>query len=111
VKEWIQKKSLIAMCLILAFVLSIGLLYPALIHADLAGMGGYDGFASREMMLKHGVWSSAASGRTMVYYLFAGAHLLWLLSAVILPLGAVILVRQLFEERKQAQGGDGRCEL
>jgi hypothetical protein len=75
-------------------VLPIILLYPALVYYDLSGMGGYDGFASPEMMMKHGAWKPAESGDTLIYLVFAGASLLWLLSAANLPIAVGIIVRR-----------------
>jgi hypothetical protein len=75
--------------------LPIVLLYPALIFSDLAGMGGYDRFATLNMMTEHGVWAPVAHGHTPVYFIFAGAYLIWLLSVANLPIAAVGLISRL----------------
>lgn len=70
-------------------VLPILLFYPAMIYRDLAGMGGYDGFASISMMERHGAWSVNESS-TGIYHIFEGLSLLWLLSLINLPVGGGI---------------------
>lgn len=59
-------------------------LYPA-------GMGGYDGFATPQMMLKHGAWAPADSPASLVYRAFEGLYLLWLLSLLNLPVALTML--------------------
>ena len=67
--------------LVLSILLPILLVYPALIYADLAGFGGYDGFAIPNMMVDHGVWPSAGE-ESIVYRLFNAAYCLWLPSVL-----------------------------
>jgi hypothetical protein len=77
----------------------VALLYPALIYGDLAGMGGYDGYASPEMMTEYGVWKSVASDHTPIYFIFAGTSLIWLLSVVNLPIAVVIVMSRLIQKK------------
>ena len=86
--------------LTLAAALSIGLFYPYLVYTDLAGMGGYDGFASREMMLEHSAAWSGTSGPSIAYYVFAGFALLWALSFLRIPVSLVLLMRQSAKQRQ-----------
>ena len=65
----------------MTLLLPVLLLHPTLIYYDLAGMGGYDGFASAELMLQHGSWNPRTTG-TIVYYFFAAASVGWILSVV-----------------------------
>jgi hypothetical protein len=80
-------------------VLPVLLAYPSLIYLDLAGMGGYDGFASVAMMEKHGVWSSTED-QTMFYYAFGGLYILWCISLVNLPIALVVILRK-FQKKRQ----------
>jgi hypothetical protein len=70
----------------------IALLYPALVYLDLAGMGGYDGFASPRMMELYGIGASTASHYVLIYYVFGMIYVGWLLSALNLPVALAILV-------------------
>jgi len=81
-----------------AIVLPILLLYPALIYNDLAGMGGYDGFATHKMMAEHGVWTP---GHTSVYHIFAWAYRVWFLSIVNLPIAVVVLIVRFARKRNK----------
>jgi hypothetical protein len=82
-------------------VFPVLLLYPSLIYWDLAGMGGYDGFASSTMMEQHGVWS-ATDEHPVVYYIFNGCFLLWCLSLVNLPIACGVVVRRIQTSRQRA---------
>ena len=77
------------------FVVSLfffmGLFCPAMVYLDLAGMGGYDGFASPQMKLDHGAWRADANRPTTVYLIFAAIYVTWLLSLVSLVLEAFLL--------------------
>jgi hypothetical protein len=75
------------------------LLYPSFVYLDLAGMGGYDGFASPMMMEQQGMWS-ATGGHTMVFYALNGCFLLWILSLVNLPIACVVTVRNIQKSRQ-----------
>ena len=80
----------------------IGLFYPAMVYVDLAGMGGYDGFASSEMMLNHGAWRGNADPPTAVYLMFAALYAGWLLSPISLVFGSLLLgIAAVFRKRVQ----------
>jgi hypothetical protein len=74
-------------------------LYPALIFYDLAGMGGYDGFASPAMMVEYGAWAST-SGSSLVYTLFNITYFLWLLSLVNIPIAVGISLKLLRDRNR-----------
>jgi hypothetical protein len=76
---------------VVSLVVFIGLFYPAMVYLDLAGMGGYDGFASPQMKLDHGAWRADANRPTTVYLILAAIHVTWLLSLVSLVLEASLL--------------------
>jgi hypothetical protein len=76
---------------VVSLIVFIGLFYPAMMYLDLAGMGGYDGFASSQMMLDHGTWRADADRPTAVYLIFAAIYVTWLLSLVSLVLEAFLL--------------------
>ena len=86
--------------LIATIAIPLVLLYPALIYFDLAGMGGYEGFASLEIMKEYGAWSSAANGHAPTYPIFAGLYAAWLLSLANLPVALIILIGQLIRKGK-----------
>lgn len=64
---------------VMSLLLPLCIVYPAMIYLDLAGMGGYDGFASPNMMLEHGTWR-ALNKVTLVHRIMNGIYLLWLFS-------------------------------
>ena len=74
------------------------LLYPAWIYYDLAGMGGYDGFASLEMMRKYGAWSSNIVN-SVEYIAFSILTVLWLFSLLNIPIAALLAFKLLRERR------------
>jgi hypothetical protein len=86
--------------LVLSVLLPIVLLYPTLIYTDLAGMGGYDGFASHSMMTEHGLWAPANGLPSPVYVLFASIALLWFLSVVNLGVAGVLAVKRITAGRR-----------
>lgn len=87
--------------LIATVALPILLLYPALIYYDLAGMGGYDGFASPALMMEHGAWAPAGSAPTVTFRAFEALSCIWALSLANLPIGAVALIGHV--ARRQAR--------
>jgi hypothetical protein len=46
------------------------------------------------MMTRYGDWSPAG-GHTIIYFLFAGMALMWLLSLANLPIAAAVLIARL----------------
>jgi hypothetical protein len=74
-----------------SLVVFIDLFYPAMVYLDLAGMEGYDGFASPQMLLDHGAWRADAGPPTAVYRILAAIHVTWLLSLVSLVLEVSLL--------------------
>jgi hypothetical protein len=76
---------------VVSFVVFIVLFYPTMVYLDLAGIGGYDGFTSPQMMLDHGAWRAEADRPTIVYRILAAIHVTWLLSLVSLGLEASLL--------------------
>jgi hypothetical protein len=64
-------------CFVMSLAVCIGLFYPAMVYPDLAGMGGYDGFASPKMMLDHGAWRADAERPKAVYLMFAAIYVTW----------------------------------
>jgi hypothetical protein len=77
----------------LSLAVPLGLLYPALVYSDLAGLGGYDGFATPAMMLEHGAWATTNS-RSLVYTLFSIVNWVWLLSLMNTPVAIGISVKR-----------------
>lgn len=88
----ITRRSLVLAYLAATLISCLILAYPAMIYYDLAGQGGYDGFASPRMMREHGVWREE-TGHTPTYYAYLGMSLCWLLSVVNLPFAAMLLIR------------------
>ena len=99
-----ESRSILIAYLAVTAVFSVALFYPAMVYYDLAGMGGYDGFASPEMMLKHGAWAPATSGHTFVYHAFEALALLWLLALMNLPVAALAVIRHSIRRRKALDG-------
>jgi hypothetical protein len=95
----LHRRPIVAVYFVLSVALPIILLYPALIYGDLSGMGGYDGFASLEMMTKYGSWVSDATN-SVGYIFFSGLNILWLLSLINIPI-AVILAFKVLRERNR----------
>lgn len=93
-----RKPWLILFYFVLSIVVPLALLYPAFVYGDLAGTGGYDGFASPAMMLKDGVWATT-NGRSLVYTVFGIANCVWLLSLINIPV-AVGIALKLFHVNK-----------
>ena len=56
--RFLHKRVLEVVYFLLSAELPILLLYPALVYGDLSGMGGYDGFATAEMMITYGSWAT-----------------------------------------------------
>ena len=95
-----QRGIIIWIAVTLAFF--IALFYPAMVYLDLAGMGGYDGFAPSEMMLNHGAWRENADPPTAVYLMFAAIYAAWLFSPISLGLGSLLLgIAAVFRKRVQ----------
>ena len=92
-RRWIYLAIVVACCLLFA--------YPAWVYSDLAGMGGYDGFASPAMMREHGAWRDEA-GHTSIYRIFLAMYLVWLLSLANLPVAVVLSVRRIAHCRHRA---------
>ena len=92
-------RILLVIYLVGTIVIPFLLSYPSMIYLDLAGMGGYDGFASREMMMEHGVWSSAER-RTFVYLVFQAVYRVWLLSIANLPIAIGVIIKKVMQRRK-----------
>ncbi|GAK52392.1 hypothetical protein U14_03643 [Candidatus Moduliflexus flocculans] len=67
--------------------------YPSMIFMDLAGMGGYDGFASVSFMEKYGVWSSQDS-HAVVYYFFNAIFIFWAASLINIPVALILLLKE-----------------
>ena len=95
-----DSRQLLVGYLVATIAIPFVLLYPALIYGDLAGMGGYDGFASPEMMIEYGAWASATSGHAPAYLIFAGLYAIWLLSLANLPVASIILIGQVIRKGK-----------
>lgn len=81
-------------------ILPILLWYPAMIYLDLAGIGGYEGFASISMMEQHGIWSSRDS-HSIIYYVFNGLYFLWCVTLINLPVAFVLIVRKYWGKRNR----------
>ncbi len=88
----LMKKSCLrfAMYVLFAILFPVLLWYPAMMYLDLAGMGGYSGFANVSMMETHGCWSSSDS-HTVVYYAFHVIYVFWCGSLIHLPVTFVLI--------------------
>ncbi len=95
-----DSRQLLIRYLVATIVTPLVLLYPALIYLDLAGLGGYDGFASPEVMIEYGAWSSVTSGHAPIYHVFAGLYVAWLLSLANLPVALIVLIGQAIRRDK-----------
>ncbi|MCP4543382.1 MAG: nitrile hydratase subunit beta [Chloroflexi bacterium] len=90
---------LLVIYLIGTIVIPFLLFYPSMIYLDLAGMGGYDGFASHEMMMRHGIWS-ATERRTFVYLVFQVVYFVWLLSIANFPIAIGVIIKKVVQRQK-----------
>jgi hypothetical protein len=95
-----DSRQLLIGYLVATIAIPFVLLYPTLIYLDLAGMGGYDGFASPEMMKEYGAWSPVTNDHAPIYLILGGLSIVWLLSLVNLPVALIVLIGQVTRKGK-----------
>ncbi len=96
--------------LFLTVSLPILLLYPLLVYGDLMGMGGYDGFASPDMMKKYGVWSITSNVPPITEFIFGGLSIVWFLSLANLLIAILFMLRSFFIRGKHNHVKDANLE-